>query len=135
MNLATVDGNGKTIGREVIEQLIADSNIEKLPKGVKIVAAVSEDVDFSSEMGVIWGIFTRFDAARDVMFTRSTLANISPIHEGIMGIDATWKPGIRTHASCQKKLLKESIQDGENLDFNITARLKRASPNFIIHNL
>jgi UbiD family decarboxylase len=83
----------KTIGREVLEKLIADSNIEKLPKGIKIIAAVSEDVDLSSEMETIWGIFTRFDAARDVMFTRSTLQGISPIHEGIMGIDATWKPG------------------------------------------
>jgi 4-hydroxy-3-polyprenylbenzoate decarboxylase len=83
----------KTAGREVIEQLVADANIEKLPKGVKIVTAVSEDVDLSSEMEMIWGIFTRFDAARDVVFTRSTLNNITPIHEGVMGIDATWKPG------------------------------------------
>ncbi len=83
----------KTAGREIIEKLIADSNVEKLPKGIKIVAAVSDDVDLSSEMETIWGIFTRFDSARDVCFTRSTLANITPIYEGIMGIDATWKPG------------------------------------------
>ncbi len=83
----------KTMGHEVIERLIAVDNIEKLPQGIKIIAAVSEDVDLSSEMEIIWGIFTRFDAARDVQFTRSTLAGIAPIHEGIMGIDATWKQG------------------------------------------
>jgi 4-hydroxy-3-polyprenylbenzoate decarboxylase len=64
-----------------------------LPKGVKIVAAVSEDVNLSSDMEVMWGIFTRFDAARDVAFTRSTLTGISVTNEGIMGIDATWKHG------------------------------------------
>jgi 4-hydroxy-3-polyprenylbenzoate decarboxylase len=83
----------KTIGREVIEKLIAEDNIQKLPKGVKIVAAVSEDVDLLHDLEIIWGIFTRFDAARDVIFTRSRLVGSSPVHEGIMGIDSTWKPG------------------------------------------
>ncbi|HZK75543.1 MAG TPA: UbiD family decarboxylase, partial [Candidatus Kapabacteria bacterium] len=83
----------KTAGREVIELLIAEDNLEKLPKGVKIVAAVSEDVNLESELEIIWGIFTRFDAARDVVFTHSSLVGSSPVHEGIMGIDATWKPG------------------------------------------
>jgi len=83
----------KTIGREVIERLIAEENIDKLPKGIKIVAAVSEDVDLSSVLEIIWGIFTRFDAARDVIFTRSKLIGSSPVHEGIMGIDSMWKPG------------------------------------------
>ncbi len=105
-NSAIGDAQEKTIGREVIEQLIANTNIEKLPKGVKIVAAVSEDVDLSSEMETIWGIFTRFDAARDVMFTRSTLANISPIYEGIMGIDATWKPGYPNPCIMSEEIIK-----------------------------
>jgi len=85
--------NPKTIGREVIERLIADENIEKLPKGIKIVTAVSEDVNLSSDLEVIWGIFTRFDAARDVIFTKSRLIGSGPVHEGVMGIDSTWKPG------------------------------------------
>ena len=85
--------NPKTIGRVVIERLIAEENIEKLPKGIKMVAAVSEDVNLSSDLEVIWGIFTRFDAARDVIFTRSKLVGSSPVHEGVMGIDSTWKPG------------------------------------------
>jgi UbiD family decarboxylase len=82
-----------TAGREVVQKLVSEAMIGKLPKGIKIVAAVSEDVNLHKDMEVIWGIFTRFDAARDVMFTRSTLTGISTIHEGVLGIDATWKPG------------------------------------------
>ncbi len=96
----------KTLGREVIEQLISESNIEKLPKGIKIVAAVSEDVDLSIEMETIWGIFTRFDAARDVTFTRSSLFGISPVYEGIMGIDATWKPGYPNPCVMSDEIIK-----------------------------
>ena len=83
----------KTIGREIVEKLIHESNIDKLPKGVKMVAAVSEDVNLASDLEIIWGIFTRFDAARDVTFTRISLVGASPVYEGIMGIDATWKKG------------------------------------------
>lgn len=97
----------KTTGREMVEKLIADGNIEKLPKGVKIVAAVSEDVDLASDLEIIWGIFTRFDAARDVMFTRSTLNGIFPIHEGIMGIDATWKPGYPNPCVMSEEIIKK----------------------------
>ena len=83
----------RTSGREVAERFVAESNLEKLPKGTKIVAVVSEDVNLSDEMECIWGIFTRFDAARDIVFTRSGMVGISPSYEGILGIDATWKPG------------------------------------------
>jgi 4-hydroxy-3-polyprenylbenzoate decarboxylase len=82
-----------TTGREVIERLITQENIEYLPKGTKIVAAVSEDINLSNVQEVIWGIFTRFDAARDVLFTKMELNGIAPIYQGIMGIDATWKVG------------------------------------------
>ena len=60
---------------------------------VKIVAAVSPDVDLADEVNLIWGIFTRFDPARDIRFTRTTVSGIAPVYEGIMGIDATWKKG------------------------------------------
>ncbi|MFI5201098.1 MAG: UbiD family decarboxylase [Candidatus Kapaibacterium sp.] len=90
---STLSTGVHTAGRQVIEKLISETNLEKLPKGIKIIAAVSEDVNLDSDLEIIWGIFTRFDAARDVIFTRSTLVGSSPVHEGIMGIDATWKPG------------------------------------------
>ncbi len=99
--------NSKTLGREIVEKLTSDQNIEKLPKGVKIVAAVSDDVNLSSDMEVIWGIFTRFDAARDICFTRSTLSGISPMYEGIMGIDATWKPGYPNPCIMSEEMVKK----------------------------
>jgi 4-hydroxy-3-polyprenylbenzoate decarboxylase len=60
---------------------------------VKIVAAVSPDVDIEDDVNLIWGIFTRFDPARDILFTRTTMSGIAPVYEGVMGIDATWKKG------------------------------------------
>ncbi len=83
----------KMIGREVIEKLIAPDTIELLPKGTKIIAAVSYDINLSNIQEIIWGIFTRFDAARDVLFSKTELNGIAPNYQGIMGIDATWKTG------------------------------------------
>lgn len=76
-------------GREMIEKLV----IEEELKNFKIIAAVSEDVDIFSQEKTIWGIFTRFDAERDIIFTEQNLIGISPVYKGIMGIDATWKEG------------------------------------------
>ncbi len=45
---------------------------------VRIVAAVSPDVDITDEVNLIWGIFTRFDPARDIRFTRTTVNGIAP---------------------------------------------------------
>lgn len=76
-------------GRKIVESLV------KIPElcGLKIIAAVSEDVDLQSQESYIWGVFTRFDAERDVIFSEQSLIGISPIYRGVMGIDATWKPG------------------------------------------
>lgn len=92
-SVAVFDPLKKTPGREVIENMINPEHLAHLPAGVKIVAAVSEDVNLSSDMEVMWGIFTRFDAARDVVFTKTKLEGSTVIYDGIMGIDATWKPG------------------------------------------
>lgn len=95
----------KTVGREVLEKLVDENIIAKLPKGVKIVAAVSDDVDLNIDMQVMWGIFTRFDAARDTLFTRTSLVGVSAIHEGVMGIDATWKPGYPNPCEMPEEIL------------------------------
>jgi 4-hydroxybenzoate decarboxylase subunit C len=76
-------------GREIVEKLVHDSRLTGLP----MLAAVSEDVDIHDKESYIWGVFTRFDCERDVVFTEQKLAGISPIYKGVIGIDATWKPG------------------------------------------
>jgi 4-hydroxy-3-polyprenylbenzoate decarboxylase len=77
------------IGRAVLEPLVASSAMA----AVKIIAAVSPDVDIDDDVDAVWGIFTRFDPARDVIFTAVNMTGIQPNYAGVMGIDATWKPG------------------------------------------
>jgi len=75
-------------GREVVEKLVQE------PLGtVRIVAVVSQDVPLDDHDLLLWGIFTRFDCARDVIFTRVERRNAWTTCHGTMGIDATFKPG------------------------------------------
>lgn len=76
-------------GRRVVEELVRLPELSDLP----MVAAVSQDVDLDRRESAIWGVFTRFDCERDVVFTEQSLHGISPIYRGVLGIDATWKPG------------------------------------------
>ncbi len=77
------------IGRKVLEPLVASTAMSD----VRIIAVVSPDVDIDDDVDAIWGIFTRFDPARDVAFTAVNMTGIQPNYAGIMGIDATWKAG------------------------------------------
>ncbi len=79
----------KQEGRKVLEQLVHSPALE----GVKIVAAVSPDIDLEDRVSVLWGLFTRFDCARDVFFTEIKLVGPIAHYSGVMGIDATFKPG------------------------------------------
>jgi 4-hydroxy-3-polyprenylbenzoate decarboxylase len=76
-------------GAEVVRALVARPELQ----GLSIVAAVSEDVDLDDRERYIWGVFTRFDCERDVIFTDQRLIGISPVYTGVMGVDATWKHG------------------------------------------
>jgi 4-hydroxy-3-polyprenylbenzoate decarboxylase len=60
---------------------------------VKFVAAVSRDVDLRDETSLMWGIFSRFDPARDMIFAGQQFVGARPVYRGPIGIDATWKPG------------------------------------------
>lgn len=60
---------------------------------VKIVAVVSEDIDIQDDVQLIWGIFTRFDPARDIVFSEMRMEGAVPAYRGIMGIDASFKQG------------------------------------------
>jgi len=76
-------------GRAVVETLVQDP----IFAGLKLIAAVSPDVPLDDPTLVLWGIFTRFDAARDVVFSEVSVHGAWPTARGRMGIDATWKAG------------------------------------------
>jgi 4-hydroxybenzoate decarboxylase subunit C len=76
-------------GRAIVERLVKQKELQ----GVKIIAAVSADIDIRNQDSSIWGIFTRFDCERDIRFSEESLIGISPTYNGVMGIDATWKRG------------------------------------------
>jgi 4-hydroxybenzoate decarboxylase subunit C len=79
----------KKEGRAVLEKLVQ----ERVLEGVKIIAVVSQDVDLDDRVSTIWGLFTRFDAARDIVFTETHLVGPVARYKGRLGIDATFKPG------------------------------------------
>jgi UbiD family decarboxylase len=60
---------------------------------VKFVVAVSEDVNLSDEASLLWGIFTRFDPARDIIMSDQAFIGARPVYRGRVCIDATWKEG------------------------------------------
>ncbi|HUP01454.1 MAG TPA: UbiD family decarboxylase [Gemmatimonadota bacterium] len=80
--------DGRT-GRAVAESLARSPRLGR----VQWVAVVSEDVPLDDRTLLLWGIFTRFDAARDVVFSEVRLDGAWPRYRGRMAIDATWKPG------------------------------------------
>jgi 4-hydroxy-3-polyprenylbenzoate decarboxylase len=80
--------DGRT-GRAVAERLAVSSSLGRY----KWAAVVSDDVPLDDPTLLLWGIFTRFDAARDIVFSESRLEGAWPRYAGRMAIDATWKPG------------------------------------------
>ena len=96
--LVKVKHDGAAVVRKLLKSAMLD--------GIKLVAAVSEDVDIHDQESYIWGVFTRFDCERDVNFTQQKLVGISPIYKGIMGIDATWKDGYPEPLAMDEKIVK-----------------------------
>jgi menaquinone biosynthesis decarboxylase len=74
-------------GRAVVKSLL----LAKVP--VRFIVAVSPDVDLEDDENLQWGIFTRFDPARDMVFSEQEFVGARPVYRGIIGIDATWKQG------------------------------------------
>jgi menaquinone biosynthesis decarboxylase len=93
----------KRDGAQVIKKIIALPELE----GIKIAAAVSGDIDIHNRESYIWGVFTRFDCERDVNFTEQKLIGISPVYNGLMGIDATWKYGYPEPLVMDEKIVKK----------------------------
>ena len=61
--------------------------------GIRIVAAVSEDIDLADDTQLMWGIMVRFDVVRDVVFSRMEQRGGALVCSGVMGVDATMKSG------------------------------------------
>jgi len=76
-------------GRAVIERLVLRPDYAAL----KMIVAVSPDVPLDDETMLLWGIFTRFDCARDVIPARTETRGAWVQCLGPLGIDATWKQG------------------------------------------
>ncbi len=72
----------------------------------KMLALVSEDVDLNDPVNLLWGLFTRFDAARDIRFEASRLIGAWPYHSGVLGIDATWKKGYPKPVETPKNIVQ-----------------------------
>jgi len=80
-----IEGEGREIVRALVKAPVLSS--------IKITAVVSQDVDLDDQESLLWGIFTRFDPARDIVFTSAALNEAWPVYRGCLGIDATFKPG------------------------------------------
>jgi UbiD family decarboxylase len=82
------EGRGAS-GRAAVAELVKRPALQ----GLKLIVAVSSDVDLDDRMSLLWGIFTRFEPARDVLFADARLDGVRPVWRGPLGIDATHKEG------------------------------------------
>lgn len=85
--------------------------------GHKLVALVSPDVDLFDPVDLIWGIFTRFDAARDIQFASAGLFRAWAHYDGPLGIDATWKKGYPEPLTMPKKIIEKVDQRWKEYGF------------------
>jgi 4-hydroxy-3-polyprenylbenzoate decarboxylase len=76
-------------GRSVLEKMLALPGLDD----ISIVAAVSPDVPLNDPTLLLWGLFTRFDCARDTFFQEAVINDGHPVYNGPLFIDATWKNG------------------------------------------
>jgi 4-hydroxybenzoate decarboxylase subunit C len=81
--------SGTTPGREVLERLVRREEYANVP----MIVAVSEDIDLRDDATLLWGWWTRFDCARDVLPASVEVRGAWLQAKGPLGIDATWKPG------------------------------------------
>jgi 4-hydroxy-3-polyprenylbenzoate decarboxylase len=90
-------------GREVLEKMLSLPSIQT----VKIVAAVSPDVPLDNPVLRIWGLFTRFDCARDTFFSKIEMQGNQPLYYGPLFIDATWKKGYPDPLTMTDEVIKK----------------------------
>ncbi len=85
MLVVQVDGDG----RAVIETLVRRPELA----ACRLIVAVSPDVPLDDDELLLWGIFTRFDCARDSIPAQVETRGAWLTCRGPLGIDATWKSG------------------------------------------
>ncbi len=76
-------------GRAAVEALVRRPEYA----GLRLVVAVSEDVPLDDDAMLLWGIFTRFDCARDIVPAATEVRGAWLTARGPLGVDATWKSG------------------------------------------
>ena len=76
-------------GRAVVETLVRRPELA----ACKLIVAVSPDVSLDDDELLLWGIFTRFDCARDSVPAKVESRGAWFTCRGPLGIDATWKDG------------------------------------------
>jgi len=76
-------------GRAVVESLVRRPEYAD----VRLLAAVSQDVPLDDDEMLLWGVFTRFDCARDSVPASTETRGAWTVCRGPLGLDATWKDG------------------------------------------
>ena len=87
-------------GRAVVE------NVVSARPDVRFAVAVSPDLDLEDDENLQWGIFTRYDPARDMIFSEQRFSGARPVYRGIVGIDATWKRGYPLPLEMDESIVK-----------------------------
>jgi 4-hydroxy-3-polyprenylbenzoate decarboxylase len=91
-----------TGGRSLMQSLVRKKELA----GASIVGVVSEDVDIHDQENALWGLFTRFDCERDILFAEQKMIGIAPVYKGVMGIDATWKTGYPKPLKMDRRIVR-----------------------------
>jgi len=78
----------KEKGREVVQRLVRQME----HSGLKMIAALSEDIDLTDDTQLMWGLMVRFDVVKDIVFSQMETRGCTTTYGGVMGIDATMKP-------------------------------------------
>jgi UbiD family decarboxylase len=77
------------LAQELLPELLRSPALGR----INLVVLVSEDIDPADKTAMLWGWFTRFEPARDVVFAFAEMRGAVPHYEGRMGINATFKEG------------------------------------------
>ncbi len=74
--------------RSVLASVLAHPHVEQF----LMVWAVDTDVPLDDPILCLWGVFTRFDPARDWVCRHASWQGMQPVYSSPICVDATWKP-------------------------------------------